>query len=270
MDARTHEAIAVATFKDMPDSFKKGAFGKALTRLQPEEWQLYTVMPDRVDGDNIVYGYFHSHKYEFDEENEQPVFITIKGQKRPKYYKGSSHPLILSYYIMIRNRHKEGDNLEVRQLGARISHYIIDGMTTIWHLWHGKLSNDVHSKSEEKIGDAIDTLLDKTQMATPGKFSQGNMFREIARRSEKFYLKWLPFALETAKSGENIAEKPKTVEMIQDVKDNLATIWHFIDAHMAKDSKMAKIAENYGIPSSKPIPPKILKKMTARERKYFV
>ncbi len=176
MDARTHEAIAIATFKDMPESFKEGAFGRALTRLQPEEW----------------------------------------------------------------------------------------------HLWHGALSNIVHSKSEEDIGDFIDTLLNQTKKATPGKFSQGNMFREIARRSEKFYLKWLPFAVETAKSGDNIAEKPKTVEMIQDVKDNLATIWHFIDAHMAKDLKMAKIAKNYGIPTSKPVPKKILNKMTAGEKEYFI
>ena len=43
----------------MPESFKKGPLGRTLLRLQPEEWQLYTVIPDRVDGDNIVYGYFH-------------------------------------------------------------------------------------------------------------------------------------------------------------------------------------------------------------------
>lgn len=177
MNARTHEANAVATFLDMPESFKQRAFGKALTRLQSEEWQLYTVIPDRVDGDNIVYGFFHSHKYEFDAENEKPVFIKIKGKNHPKYLKDSSHPLIFSYYIMIRKRHKEGDNLEVRQLGARTSHYIIDGM---------------------------------------------------------------------------------------------ATIWHFIDVHMDKNSKMARIANYYGIPESKPIPKKILNKMTAIEREYFV
>lgn len=270
MDARAHEAIAIATFQDMPQSFKEGAFGKALTKLQPEEWQLFSVMPDRVDGDNIVYGYFHSHKFEFDEDNEKPLFIKIKGKNRPKYLKGSSHPLILSYYIMIRNRHKEDDNLEVRQLGARISHYVIDGMTTIWHLWHGKVSDKAHQKSEEDIGDVIDTMLNQTKKATPGKFSQGNMFREIGRRTERFYIKWLPFAVQTAKSGENIAEKSETVDMIQDVKDNLATIWHFIDIHMAKDSKMARIAKNYGIPSSKPVPKKILNKMTESEKEYFV
>jgi hypothetical protein len=39
---------------------------------------------------------------------------------------------------------------------------------------------------------------------------------------------------------------------------------------MAKDSKMARIAENYGVPSSKPVPKSILNKMTASEKKYFV
>lgn len=269
MDARTHEAVAVATFQDMPKSFKRGAFGKSLTRLQPEEWQLYSVLPDRVDGDNIVYGFFHSHKFEFDQDKLEPVTIKIKGEKRPKYLKGSAHPIILSYYIMIRNRHREGDQLEVRQLGARVSHYIVDGMTTIWHLWHGKLSDKAHQRSEHQIGDEIVNLLRKTQPAKPGRFSQGNMFREIARRTENFYWKWLPFAVEMARSRENIAKNPRTVEMIQDVKENLATIWSFIDKHMAKDSKIAKLAKNYGIESSNPIPARTLRKLKREDRKYF-
>ncbi len=269
MDAKTHEAIAIATFQNMPETFKKGPLGQALLRLQPEEWQLYTVLPDRVDGDNIVYGYFHSHKFEFDEEKLEPVTIVIKGDERPKYLKGSAHPVILSYYIMIRNRQKEQDFLEVRQLGARISHYIIDGMTTIWHLWHGKLSDRVHQRSEKQIGDRIDCLLKKTKDVKPEKFIQKNMFREIARRTERFYNKWIKFAVKTALSNKNIAEQPEIIDMIQDIKRNLATMWHFIDLHMTKDAKIARLAKNYGIPVSNPIPKKVFKKMKSREKKLY-
>lgn len=269
MDAAAHEAIAVATFEGMPEKFQHGSLGRALSRLQPEEWQLYTVIADRVDGDNILFGYFHSHKFEFDEQNQKAVTFDVSGQMRPKYSKGSAHPVILSYYVMMRNRHHEEDFLEVRHLGARISHYIIDGMTTIWHLWSGKLSDKAHAKCEKEIGNNICALLKKTKPVTVEPFSQGNIFKEIARRTEKFYWKWLPFALETAKSGENIAKNPKTVEMIQDVKDNLGTMWSFIDAHMSKDSKKAKLAKNYGIEPSKPIPESVLKKMTKKDKKLL-
>ncbi len=269
MDARTHEAIAIATFQDMPESFKKGPLGRALLRLQPEEWQLYTVIPDRVDGDNIVYGYFHSHKFEFDEKKLEPKTIIIKGDVRPKYLKGSAHPVILSYYVMIRNRQKEQDFLEVRQLGARVSHYIIDGMTTIWHLWHGKLSDKVHQRSEKQIGERIDYLLKKTKRARPEKFTQKNMFREIARRTERFYWKWLPFAIEMALTNKNIARQSKTIEMIQDIKTNLASMWHFISEHMTKDAKIARLAKNYGIAPSNPIPKRLLKKMRRPEKRLY-
>ena len=98
MDARAHESIAVATFADMPDAFKRSPLGLAMGRPQPEEWQLYTVMPDRIDGDNIMEGYFHSHKFEFDDTTLTPAMITIEktGEQRPLYANGSAHPVILS------------------------------------------------------------------------------------------------------------------------------------------------------------------------------
>ena len=269
MDARTHHAIAIATFNDMPDTFRKGVFGRALERLQPEEWQLYTILPDRVDGDNIVYGFFHSHKFEFDPIKMVPVTVKIGKEVRPKYFKGSAHPVILSYYINIRNRHVEGDDLEVRQLGARMSHYVIDGMTTIWHLWQGDLSDKAHQRSETAIGAQIDSILKKVPGVCPGKFSQSNMFREIARRTEAFYLKWLPFAVQEAQSGKPITGNPKVLDMIKDVKDNLASMWQFVNQHMAKDSKKARLAQNYSVPLSGPIDSKLLMKMSVQEKRQF-
>jgi len=269
MDGRTHHAVAVATYEDLQGKLDGTPLGHAMGYLQPEEWQLYTVIPDRVDGDNVVSGYFHSHKFAFDAAGQQPVTITVDGQQRPKYLKGSAHPIILSYYVNIRNRHREGDELEVRQLAARASHYIIDGMTTIWHLWQGKLSDSMHQKEEHALGGEIKDLLTRTAAAKPGTFSQGNMFREIARRTETFFDAWLPKAVAAAQGGTTIAGSSDAVRMIQDVKDNLASIWLFIAEHMGEDDTKAGVAKRLNLPPSGPVPETALDAMTAEERALF-
>ena len=154
-------------------------------------------------------------------------------------------------------------------MAASASHYIVDGMTTIWHLWRGKLSDSAHQRCETQLGDSIGDLLAGTKPAQLEAVSQGNTFREIARRTEAFFLKWWPSAVAVAQSGANIAQDTKAVEMIQDVKDNLTTMWSITAKAMTADAKKAKIAANYGLQPLGPVPASALESMRKSERSLF-